>query len=282
LITESRKELVTSLERKALDIRRDVVEALHSTGGYHLGASLSIVELLCTLYFHKLRVDPARPDWPDRDRLVLSKGHGSAALYATLAHRGFFPVEELMTMKTFGSRLQGHCDMLKTPGIELTTGSLGHGLPAGQGMALAARMDGRPSRVYVIIGDGESDEGLVWEAALSAPKFKLDNLVCILDRNEFQSSGPTSQIMPSLEPVADKWRAFGWHVIEIDGHDFSQILGALDQAETVKGKPTFILAHTVKGKGISFTEANNRWHVGVLTDEEYRQAVRELSGEAVR
>ena len=282
MITESRKELVTSLERKALDIRRDVVEALHSTGGYHLGASFSIVELLCALYFHKLRVDPARPDWPDRDRLVLSKGHGSAALYATLAHRGFFPVEELMTMKTFGSRLQGHCDMLKTPGIELTTGSLGHGLPAGQGMALAARMDGRPSRVYVIIGDGESDEGLVWEAALSAPKFKLDNLVCILDRNEFQSSGPTSQIMPSLEPVADKWRAFGWHVIEIDGHDFNQILGALDQAETVKGKPTFILAHTVKGKGISFTEANNRWHVGVLTDEEYRQAVKELSGEAVR
>ncbi|HEX2988391.1 MAG TPA: thiamine pyrophosphate-dependent enzyme, partial [Chloroflexota bacterium] len=179
-------------------------------------------------------------------------------------------------------RLQGHCDMLKTPGIELTTGSLGHGLPAGEGMALAARMDGRPTRVHVIIGDGESDEGLLWEAALSVPKFNLDNLVCILDRNQFQSSGPTSRIMPSLEPVADKWRAFGWHVIEIDGHDFNQILDALDKAETIKGKPTFILAHTVKGKGLSFTEANNRWHVGVLTDEEYRQAIKELSAEAVR
>ncbi|MHB1417154.1 MAG: transketolase [Chloroflexota bacterium] len=278
---QSRQELVASLEKMAKTIRLDVVKALYNTGGYHLGPSFSAVEMLSVLYFHKMHVDPAHPDWPDRDRLVLSKGHGSAALYASLAHRGFFPMDELWTMKTFGSRLQGHPDMLRTPGVELTTGSLGNGLPAAQGMALAARMDGRPTRVYVIIGDGESDEGLIWEASMSAAKFKLDNLVCFLDYNKFQSSGPSSGfVMPSLEPVADKWRAFGWHVMEIDGHDINQIIDALDEAEKVKGKPTFIISHTVKGKGLSFTEGNNRWHIGILTTEEYQQALRELGAEA--
>ncbi len=273
---QSRQDLVKSLQERARAIRRDVVRGLYNTQSYHLGASFSIVELLSSLYFHKLRVDPQRPDWPDRDRLILSKGHGSAALYATLAHRGFFPREELLKMKTFGSCLQGHCDMLRTPGIELTTGSLGHGLAAGQGMALAARMDGRPTRVYVIIGDGESDEGLIWETSMSAPKFKLDNLVCILDRNKFQSSDATSFVMPNLEPVADKWRAFNWHVIEIDGHDCNAILDALEEAEGVKGQPTFIVAHTVKGQGLSFTAGDNRWHIVPFTDEEYQQAMREL------
>ena len=280
---QSRQERVASLEKLAKTIRLDVVKALYQTGGYHLGPSFSIVEMLCALYFYKLRVDPQHPDWPDRDRLVLSKGHGSAALYAALAHRGFFPREELWTMKTFGSRLQGHPDMLRTPGVELTTGSLGHGLSAGQGMALAARMDGRPTRVYVIVGDGECDEGLVWEASMSIPKFKLDNLVCILDYNKFQSSGAsTGFIMPTLAPIPDKWRAFGWHVIEINGHDIGAIMDALDEAETVKGKPTFIVADTVKGQGLSFTAGNNRWHIGTLTEEEYHQALRELGEEAAQ
>lgn len=280
---ESRQELVASLEKLAKTIRLDVVKGSWATSSYHIGPSFSIVEMLCVLYFHKMRVDPANPKWPDRDRLILSKGHGSAGLYATLARRGFFPVEELMTMKTFGSRLQGHPDMLRTPGVELTTGSLGHGLPAGQGMALAAKMDGRPTRVYCIIGDGESNEGLIWEASMSIPKFKLDNFVGILDYNKFQSSGPSSgMIMPSFEPVADKWRAFGWHVIEINGHDVNQIIDAFDEAETVKGKPTFIVANTVKGQGLSFTAGNNRWHVGTLTEEEYHQALRELGEEAAQ
>lgn len=280
---QSRQELVASLEKLSKTMRRDVVKALWNTGGYHLGPSFSIIEILSVLYFHKMRVDPANPKWPDRDRLVLSKGHGSAGLYAALAHRGFFPIEELWTMKTFGSRLQGHPDMLRTPGVELTTGSLGHGLPAAQGMALATRMDGRPTRVYCIIGDGEANEGLIWEASMSIPKFKLDNLVCILDYNKFQSSGPSSGfIMPTLEPVGAKWSAFGWHVIEINGHDIGQIIDALDEAETVKGKPTFIVAHTVKGQGLSFTAGNNRWHIGTLTEDEYHQAMRELGEEVTQ
>ncbi len=278
---QSRKELVSSLEKLARTMRRDVIQALWQTGGYHLGPSFSIMEMLAVLYFHKMRVDPANPKWEDRDRLVLSKGHGSAGLYAALAHRGFFPIEELWSMKTFGSRLQGHPDMLRTPGVELTTGSLGNGLSAAQGMAIGLRMDGRPSRVYCIIGDGESNEGLIWEAAMSIPKFKLDNLVCILDYNKFQSSGPScGQIMPTLEPVADKWRAFNWHVIDIDGHDIGQLLDAFDEAEKTKGKPTFIIANTIKGAGCSFTAANNRWHVGTLTEDEYNLAMRELCEEA--
>jgi transketolase len=278
---QSRQELVASLEKMAKTIRLDAVKALYKTGGYHLGPSFSIVEMLSVLYFHKMRVDPAQPNWPDRDRLVLSKGHGSAGLYATLAHRGFFDVEELNTMKTLGSRLQGHPDMLRTPGVELTTGSLGHGLPAAQGMALATKMDGRPTRVYCIIGDGEADEGIIWEATMSIPKFKLDNLVCIMDYNKFQSSGPSAGfVMPTLEPIIDKFKAFNWHTIEIDGHDCNQIIDALNEAETVKEKPAFILAHTIKGQGLSFTAGNNRWHIGTLTEDEYHQALRELGEEA--
>ena len=278
---EARQDLVPRLTQLARTIRQDVIENSYKTSSYHFGPSMSIVEMLCVLYFHKMRIDPSRPDWPDRDRLVLSKGHGSAGLYAILARRGFFPLAELETMKTHGSRLQGHCDMLRTPGVEFTTGSLGHGLPAAQGMALGLRMDNRPSRVYCIIGDGESDEGLIWEASMSAAKFKLDNLVCILDRNGFQSSGATSFQMPSLEPVADKWRAFGWHVLEIDGHDFAAIAGALDEAETIKEKPTLILARTIKGRGISFMENNNRFHAATLNEAEYHQAMQELSEGAV-
>jgi transketolase len=278
---QSRQELVASLEKMAKTIRLDAVKALYKTGGYHLGPSFSIVEMLSVLYFPKMRVDPAQPNWPDRDRLVLSKGHGSAGLYATLAHRGFFDVEELNTMKTLGSRLQGHPDMLRTPGVELTTGSLGHGLPAAQGMALATKMDGRPTRVYCIIGDGEADEGIIWEATMSIPKFKLDNLVCIMDYNKFQSSGPSAGfVMPTLEPIIDKFKAFNWHTIEIDGHDCNQIIDALNEAETVKEKPAFILAHTIKGQGLSFTAGNNRWHIGTLTEDEYHQALRELGEEA--
>ncbi|MCL5107819.1 MAG: transketolase [Chloroflexi bacterium] len=280
---QSRAELVASLEQLAKDIRLDVVKALYQTGGYHLGPSFSIVETLLALYYYKMRVDPQNPKWADRDVLILSKGHGSAGLYSVLARKGYFPREELWTMKTFGSRLQGHPDMLRTPGVELTTGSLGNGLSAGQGYALAARMDDRPTRVYVIIGDGEADEGLIWEASMSIPKFKLDNLCCILDYNKFQSSGAsTGCIMPTLSPIADKWRAFGWNVLEARGHDIGCLMDALDEAEKYEGKPTFIIADTVKGKGLSFTEGDNRWHIGTLTEAEYHQALRELGAEAAQ
>jgi transketolase len=238
-----------------------VVRALAHAGHEHRGhpgASLSIVDLLTALYFEVMRVDPARPEWPERDRLVLSKGHGCIALYAALAHRGFFDREHLWTFRRAGSILQGHPDMRKTPGVDMTSGSLGHGLSAGVGLALAARARRGRSRTYVVLGDGELQEGLVWEAAMAAAKYALDTLVALVDCNGLQSSGRVDDVMP-VEPLADKWRAFGWQVERIDGHDMRAIVAAIAAAGSAS-KPTVILARTIKGKGVPYMEGDNRWH----------------------
>jgi transketolase len=242
----------------------------------HPGGSLSSTDIITALYFHKLRHDPKNPQWPDRDRFVLSKGHGCPALYAALAEAGYFDAAELQRLRKFDSMLQGHPCATKTPGIEVSTGSLGHGLAIANGMALAGKIDNKTYRVYALLGDGECDEGEIWEAAMAAKHYKLDNLVAIVDRNKIQLDGPTETIM-SVEPLVDKWKGFGWNVIEIDGHDFGQILGALDKAETAKGRPTVIIANTVKGKGVSFMEGKAEYHGKTATAEQAQVALKELS-----
>jgi transketolase len=236
---------------------------------------MSAVEILTVLFFDDvLRVDPGNPDWDGRDYLIYSKGHSSAALYAALAERGFFDVGELATYKQPGSRLAGHPSR-DIPGVELATGSLGHGLPVGTGMALAGKHDGADHRVFVVLGDGECQEGSVWEAAMSAAHFGLDNLVAVVDRNGFQEDGPTEEIM-RLEPFADKWRSFGWHVVEVDGHDVDELSEALHRVPPAPGKPTCVIARTVKGHGLSFASNTHLWHYGKLTPEQYSQARAEL------
>ena len=272
------EELVKRLRKIALQIRKDVLLMTTRAGSGHPGGSLSCAEIIACLYFHHLRYDPENPKWEDRDRFILSKGHSCPAVYAALSMVGFFPRKELWTLRKIGSILQGHPDMKKTPGIEASTGSLGQGLSIGIGMALAARLDRRNYRVYVLLGDGELDEGQVWEAAMAAAHYKLDNLTAIVDYNKIQLDGPVNYIM-SLEPLADKWRAFGWHVIEIDGHDVKQVLDALDAAEEVEGRPTVIIAHTVKGKGVSFMEHQVKYHGKALTEEELERALRELEAQ---
>jgi transketolase len=242
----------------------------------HPGGSLSAVELLTALYFNVLRHDPKNPAWPDRDRFIESKGHACPVLYAVLARRGYFPVEELKSFRRINSRLQGHAHV-GTPGVEMSAGSLGQGLSFGIGAALARRLDRRDYRVYVLLGDGECDEGEVWEAAMAAAHYKLEELTAIVDRNRIQNDRFTSQVM-ELEPVADKWRAFGWNVLEIDGHDFRQVLDALQWARATRGRPTAIIAHTVKGKGVSFMENNPEWHGKAPNKEQLAQALRELAG----
>ncbi|MDD4169717.1 MAG: transketolase [Desulfotomaculaceae bacterium] len=266
---------IEELQKKAKEIRKHIIKMLGEAGSGHPGGSLSAADIVTTLYFHELRLDPSRPDWPDRDRFVLSKGHAAPVLYAALAERGFFPVEELMTLRKLGSRLQGHPDMRKLPGVEMSTGSLGQGLAAANGMALAGRLDQRDYRVYVMLGDGELDEGMVWEAAMAAAHYQLDHVVAFVDHNGFQIDGPITEVM-SPEPVADKWRAFGWHVININGHDFKQILDALAEAKTVKGKPTMIVAETIKGKGVSFMENQVNWHGVAPKPDEVQRALAEL------
>lgn len=263
------------LRHKANEIRKDIIRMLGEAGSGHPGGSLSAADIVTVLYFHELRLDPERPDWPERDRFVLSKGHAAPVLYAALAERGFFPKEELMTLRKLGSRLQGHPDMRKVPGVEMSTGSLGQGLSVANGMALAARLDQRSYRVYALLGDGELDEGMVWEAAMAAAHYKLDNLTAFVDHNGLQIDGPIAEVM-SPEPVADKWRAFGWHVINIDGHDLNQIVDALNEAKTVKGKPTMIVAETVKGKGVSFMENQVGWHGVAPNPDEVTRALAEL------
>ena len=270
-----------SLEERARAIRGHVIRMVYTAQSGHIGPSLSIADILAVLYFQVMRIDPRNPNWPARDRLVLSKGHGCSAWYAALAERGYFPKEELVTFRQLGSRLQGHPDMAKTPGVDMTAGSLGHGLSAGLGMALAARIDGLDYRTYVILGDGEIQEGLVWEAAMAAPQARLDNLVAIIDYNGWQSGGAVGEIMP-LEPLAAKWQAFGWATREIDGHDLEAILGALDQAQTAQGRPLAIIAHTIKGKGVSFMENDNKWHMTAPTREEAERALAELLREEVK
>ncbi|WP_177224003.1 transketolase [Neomoorella thermoacetica] len=257
-------------------IRRDIVRMVGAAGSGHPGGSLSAVEIMTALYFKVMRLDPERPDWPERDRFVLSKGHAAPVLYAALAERGFFAVDKLDTLRRLGSPLQGHPDRKSLPGVEVSTGSLGHGLAVANGMALAGRLDGRDYRVYVLLGDGELEEGMVWEGAMAAAHYRLDNLTAIVDHNHLQIDGRVEEVM-SPEPVADKFRAFGWEVMTIDGHDFGQILDALERAREVKGKPTVIIAETIKGKGVSFMENQAGWHGKAPKPEEVEKALAELA-----
>ena len=243
-------------------------------GSGHPGGSLSAVEIVASLYFRVLRHRPGEPTWPERDRFVLSKAHACPVLYAALAESGYFPMIELTTFRNIDSRLQGHAH-IKTPGVEMSGGSLGQGLSFGIGTALAARLDGRPTRTYVLLGDGECDEGQVWEAAMSAAHYKLDNLVAVVDRNGIQNDRFTSEVM-ELEPLPAKWRAFGWHTLEIDGHEISQVLAALDEATETKLEPTAIIAKTVKGKGVSFMENNPDFHGKAPNKEQLAKALKEI------
>ena len=260
---------------KAREIRRSILIMTTKAGSGHPGGSLSAADIIAALYFHHLRYDAKNPKWEDRDRFVLSKGHACPAVYAALAEAGFFPKEALWTLRKMGSILQGHPDMTITPGIEASTGNLGQGLSFGIGMALAGRLDRKGYRVYVLLGDGELDEGQVWEAAMAATHFKIDSLTAIVDVNGMQLDGFTKDIM-SLEPLAEKWEAFGWHMLEIDGHNMRQILDALDMAERVRDKPTVIIAHTIKGKGVSFMESQVYYHGKSLTEESLPRALAEL------
>ena len=271
-----RKELLDDLKKKARTLRRDVVICMGVGNAGHIGGSCSSADIVACLYFYKMKHDPKNPKWRERDRFLLSKGHVAILQYSALAESGYFPVADLQHTKELGSYLQGHPDFIKTPGIEAGTGSLGQGLSIGLGMALGLRQDRIGSKVYVLCGDGELEEGQIWEAVMAAKSYKADNLVAIVDHNDLQAQG---RIVDRLDitPLPEKWKAFGWNVIEIDGHDIEQILTALDQADTVKGVPTVIIAHTVKGKGISFTENVVGYHNGKLTKENYQKALAELS-----
>ncbi|UCC47439.1 MAG: transketolase [Gemmatimonadota bacterium] len=268
------------LERIARTLRRHIITMTTQAGSGHPSSSVSMVEILVALFFGGiLRHKPDQPDWPDRDRFILSKGHGCPGLYAVLAERGYFPVSWFPDLRQLGSPLEGHPNMLRVPGIEASTGSLGQGLSIGIGHALAARLEGRDYRSYVMIGDGESQQGQVWEAAMTASKYGLDNLTAICDFNHFQQTGRLEDVMPALEPLRQKWEAFGWYVMEIDGHNYNQIFAALDKVLGVKVKPQIIIARTVKGKGIRIIEeetAGNRKHGVPLTQEEADIALAEL------
>jgi transketolase len=266
---------VRRLARIAEHARSDIVEVLGALGTGHPGPSLSIVETLVVLYFNEMRINPVEPAWQDRDRFVLSKGHGALGYYAVLSRAGFFPRDELFTFECLGSRLQGHPDTVLTPGVELSTGSLGQGLSVAAGMAIGAKLQDRDIRAYCLLGDGETEEGNVWEAAMAAAKFKLDNLVAIVDWNGLQG-GVTLEVMPSLEPYGAKWEAFGWHVLEVPGHDLHALLAALRVARETAGRPTVIVARTTKGKGISFMENQVDWHSKKLEGAELEQARREV------
>jgi transketolase len=264
------------LEKMARQLRRHVVTMIATAGSGHPGGSLSAADIVTALYFMVMRHDPRNPLWPDRDRFVLSKGHAAPILYATLAECGYFPVEELSTLRKLGSRLQGHTDRTLTPGVEMSAGSLGQGLSYGIGMALAGRLDKRDHQVYVLLGDGECDEGQIWEAAMFAAHHRVDNLTAIVDHNDLQLDGRVCDIM-ALEPLPDKWRDFNWHVLEINGHDMNQILQSLKQAREIKQKPTVIIAHTVKGKGVSFMEGNVDFHGKAPNAKELEIALKELA-----
>jgi transketolase len=258
-------------------IRRHIIEMTGAAKSGHPGGSLSAVEILVALYFGgQLRHDPANPAWPERDRFILSKGHACPVLYAVMAEAGYTPVDQLKTLRKLGSIYQGHPDRRFIPALEASTGSLGQGLSLALGMACAARLDGLPSRAYCMLGDGETQEGQVWEAAMFGAYHKVDNCVCIIDYNKIQLDGFVKEIM-DLEPLADKWRAFGWHTIEIDGHNLQQVHAAFDEAKSVKKRPTCIIAHTVKGKGVSFMENNPKFHGVAPTPEEVELALQELA-----
>jgi transketolase len=266
------KETVAYLEDKARELRIDIVKMLHRSQSGHTGGSLSAIDLITALYFHKMRKDPDNPAWEGRDRFVLCKGHAAPAQYVALAHAGYFPREDLMMLRRLGSHLQGHPDSKSTPGVEVCTGSLGQGLSMANGMALGLRLDGNPARVYALLGDGELQEGQVWEAAMAAAHYRLDNLCAMVDANCLQIDGEVAKVM-NVAPIALKFKSFGWHPMEIDGHDMAAILAALDHAQTVKGQPTVIVARTVKGKGVSLFENKAAYHGVPPSDEELPKAL---------
>jgi transketolase len=266
---------VSLLAEKARRIRADVFWMVHHCGDGHPGAALSIADLLSALYFHVMRIEPQNPEWPERDRFILSKGHGCPSYYAALARRGFFPVDWLPTLRRIGSPLQGHPVMKKTPGVDMTTGSLGHGVPIGAGMAAAGRLAGLDYHVYVIAGDGELNEGLVWEAAQSAAHMKLGNLIVFIDNNGWQSGGFVKDVSGMVD-IAKRFESFGWHTQDIDGHDFEQILNSLEKARAERSRPSVIVAKTIKGKGVPFSENDNSWHKRVPNKEELSAAMSHL------
>ena len=268
---------VQELEQMAVTIRCDIINMIHKANAGHPGGSLSAADIVTALYFRLMRIDPENPDWPDRDRFILSKGHACPVWYAALAERGYFDKKHLGTLRRLNSILQGHADMAKTPGVDMTVGSLGQGFSAGIGMALSGKLRHKDYHVWVIVGDGESQEGSIWEAAISAPKWKLDNLTVILDKNGLQNDTFVDEVMP-VDPMPEKWRAFNWNVIEIDGHDMQQVVDALEEAKATKGIPTVIIAQTVKGKGVSFMEGVPKWHGSAPCDEEAIQALQDIRG----
>jgi transketolase len=273
------RNTLDTLRRRSFDLRIDNLVAIATAGNGHPGGTLSVMDILQTLFFAEMRHRPTEPHWPDRDRLVLSKGHAVPALYTVLAHAGYFSRDLLPTLRRLGSPLQGHPANFLLPGIEASTGSLGQGMSIALGLALASKLDGTPEgdkfRVYAVIGDGESEEGQIWEAAMAAPKFALDNLCVVLDHNKGQIDGFVKDVM-NIEPIADKWRAFNWNVLTMDGHDYEQIAATFEKARQTKGKPTFIIAETVKGKGVSFMEGKIGWHGVAPSKEQLEQAVAEL------
>lgn len=267
------------LKRVANALRQDIISMLVTSKSGHPGGSLSAAEIVATLFFHEMQINPQDPRWVGRDRFVLSKGHAAPVLYAALAERGYFPKAELQGLRQTGRILQGHPDMKKTPGVDMSTGSLGQGLSAANGMALAGKLEGKDYRVFVLLGDGEMAEGQVWEAAMAAAHYKLDNVTAVLDFNGLQIDGTTDSVMCSA-PLTEKWRAFCWHVIEVDGHDVDALLVAFAEAKQVKGKPSIIIAKTVKGKGVSFMENQAGWHGNAPSVEQGEQALKELREEA--
>jgi len=273
--------LSNAQEKKLIDLcrkfRKELIECLHAVGSGHPGGSLSATEVITTLYFHEINVNPKNPNDPDRDRFILSKGHAAPMLYLNLAEKGYFDKSELSNLRQLNHMLQGHPCAKTTPGIDLSTGPLGLGISAAAGMAIAGKLDKKGYNVYVLIGDGETQEGIVWEAAMAASKYKLDNLIVILDHNKVQLDGTIDEIMP-LGDINAKWESFGWKVIETDGHNVRDISNVLEEAKRAKGKPTIIIAETVKGKGISFMEGKNIWHGKPIDDEHFNIAMKELSG----
>jgi len=267
--------IITELKLTANKVRKDIVRMITKAKSGHPGGSLSAADVVTALYFKVMRHNPENPKWEDRDRFILSKGHAAPLLYAVLAESGYFEVKELLTLRKLGSRLQGHPDMKRLPGIEISTGSLGHGLSVGNGMAIAGKLNKRGYRVYILLGDGECQEGQVWEAAMTASHYKLDNVTAILDYNGLQIDGPVKDVM-NINPISNKWRAFGWYVIEINGHDFKEIFDSFERVKKLKGKPSIIIAHTTKGKGVSFMENVVDFHGKAPTKEQMVQALKEL------
>lgn len=267
------KQKIAELEEKARRLRVAIVKTLHKSQSGHTGGSLSAIDMICALYFHKMHHNPQDPKWEGRDRFVLSKGHAAPALYVTLAEAGYFPCEDLMMLRRLGSHLQGHPDSKGTPGVDVCTGSLGQGLSMANGMALGLKLSGQPNRVYAVLGDGELQEGQVWEAAMAAAHYKSDNLCALIDSNRLQIDGFVEKVM-GVGSIAEKFRSFGWHVIEIDGHDMTAIVEALDAAEAHKGAPTAIVANTVKGKGVHLFENKAAYHGVTPNDEELPEALK--------